>query len=118
MNPTLKQEDLGHFTGSETLWRHVLRPNMFYTDGVKYVAQAGEAYWLLDVIVSAQMLRRVKREEFQVWGFKVDGSSGVIVADDGNGKELFIQEIPFTDFPLPEIKFYVRDHVVMLPSEY
>jgi hypothetical protein len=28
------------------------------------------------------------------------------------------QEIPYTDFPLSEIRFYFQQGVLMLPSEY
>jgi hypothetical protein len=38
--------------------------------------------------------------------------------EDGNGKNVFAKAIPFTDFPLPEIKLYVCDNVILLPSEY
>jgi hypothetical protein len=47
----------------------------------------------------------------------------LIVADDGNGKLLVQQAIPYTSFPLPEFTFYVTNDefngiVVMLTSEY
>ena len=46
-------------------------------------------------------------------------SKGAIVtADDGNGNKLATQRIAFTDFPLAEIKLYVSDGVIMLPTEY
>ena len=115
---TLKEEDLVQFTGTETWWRHPLKRDILYTDGAKYVADAGEAYWLLDVIASGQLVSRVKCEEFQVWILKVKDNSGVVTAEDGNGKVIYRQELEFTDFPLPEIKFYFTDGVLMLPSEY
>lgn len=115
---TLKAEDLVQFTGTETWWRHPLKKDILYTDGAKYVADAGEAYWLLDVIVSVQTLPRMKRQEFQVWILKVNGNTGVVTAEDGNGKVIYRQELEFTDFPLPEIKFYFTDGVILLPSEY
>ncbi len=47
----------------------------------------------------------------------------LIVADNGNGKLLVRQAIPYTSFPLPEFTFYVTNDeyngiVVMLTSEY
>ena len=115
---TLKEEDLVQFTGTETWWRHPLCRDVLYTDSAKYVADAGEAYWLLDVIASGQLVSRVKCEEFQVWILKVKDNSGVVTAEDGNGKVIYRQELEFTDFPLPEIKFYFTDSVILLPSEY
>jgi len=35
----------------------------------------------------------------------------------GDGKRVYAQEIPFTDFPLPEIKLYFTNNTILLPSE-
>jgi hypothetical protein len=116
---TLKEEDLEYFTGSETWYRHGLVRTIIYTDGAKYVAEAGGAYWLLDEIALAQKFNaKVKAEPFQVWQLAVSDSKGVLTCDDGNGNIAYTKEIPFTDFPLPEIKFYFTDNVILLPSEY
>ena len=42
---TLTEADLMQFIGTENYWRHWLGFN--YTDGVKYLAEKGEAYWQL-----------------------------------------------------------------------
>ena len=36
----------------------------------------------------------------------------------GNGNPVYTQEIPFTDFPLDEVKLYFANNVIHLPSEY
>ena len=41
-----------------------------------------------------------------------------LVCGDGNGHAVHTQEIPFTDFPLAEIKFYFVNNTILLPSEY
>lgn len=41
-----------------------------------------------------------------------------MTCEDGNGKEVYRQELKSTDFPLPEITFYFTDNVIMLPTEY
>ena len=41
-----------------------------------------------------------------------------ICVDDGNGKELATQQIPFTTLISGVWKFYLTDSVLMLPSEY
>ena len=65
---TLSESDLRQFTGSETWYKHALVPGIVYTDGARYVAQAGGAYWLLDEIALANAHEpKVKREEFQSW---------------------------------------------------
>jgi hypothetical protein len=115
---TLRHEDLSQFTGSENWYQHSLLKSVFYTDGAKYVAQRGKAYWLLDLIASAQCVKKVKQEEFQVWTLKVNDHKGVITADDGDGRVIYSQKIEFTDFPLDEIKFYFVNSIILLPSEY
>lgn len=115
---TLKAEDLVQFTGTEHWYRHPILKHFLYTDGVQHVAETGEAYWLIDVIASAQLIGEVEREEFQVWILKTKDSTGIVYAEDGNGNLIYRQEIEFTDFPLEEIKFFFTDNVLMLPSEY
>lgn len=116
---TLKEEDLEQFTGSETWYRHNLVPTITYTDGSKHVADAGGAYWILDEIALAQRFNLlVRAEPFQVWTLAVADNTGVLTCDNGNNKLIFTKEIPFTDFPLPGIKFYFTDNVILLPREY
>ena len=116
---TLKSGDLESFTGSENWYRHGLVRTITYTDGAKYVADEGGAYWLLDEIALAQKFNpRVRVEPFQVWTLAVSENTGVLTCDDGNGNIVYTKPIPFTDFPLAEIKFYFTDNVILLPSEY
>jgi len=117
---TLTEADLHQFTGSENWYRHGINRSVVFTDGAKYVADQGGAYWLLDAIAIAQHRERdVAFEEFQVWRLKVSADrSASLTCDDGNGNIVFTQNIPFTDFPLDEIKLYFTDHTILLPSEY
>lgn len=117
---TLTAEALYQFTGTETWYRHSLNPKVLYTDGVQYLAEYGGAYWLLDTIAIAQVhVKVVAAEEFQLWTLTVNPDcSAVITCDDGNGRIVYKQSLSFSDFPLPEVKLYVRDNVIMLPSEY
>jgi hypothetical protein len=95
------------------------------TDGVEYLCEKAQSWWLVDAIASHQASRRVAAEEFQVWNLKrsKSGSGALLLADDGNGNKIASQRIPYTDFPLPAIKLYcVRNPeqrpIVMLPNEY
>jgi hypothetical protein len=126
---TLNEHDLRQFTGSEHWYRHALVRNVSYTDGAQYVAEHGGAYWLLDIIAIAQRHdQAVKTESFQVWTLKVhETHKGTVICDDGNGKQLYRQELEYTDFPLPEMKLYCCadgvlgqgiDRVILVPSEY
>ena len=116
---TLQQADLRQFTGTETWFRHPLARKVLYTEGVQYVAEQGGAYWLLDTLAFAQAIPAVAAESFQFWTLTVHpNQTATLACEDGNGKVVHTQEIPFTDFPLDEIKFYFTDNVILLPSEY
>ena len=54
MTKTLSEFDLRQFTGSENWYRHPFVRQVLFTDGAKYVADQGGAYWLLDAIAIAQ----------------------------------------------------------------
>ena len=116
---TLQQADLRQFTGSEHWYRHSIARKMLYTDGVQHVAEQGGAYWLLDALVFAQAIHTVAAEPFQLWILTVcPDHTATLVCEDGNGNTVHTQKIPFTDFPLAEIKFYLTDNTILLPSEY
>lgn len=124
MDPRQLSSELAHFTGSESVARMGFPP-VLATDGVQFLCENAGCYWLVDVIASHQTSKRVAVEEFQVWTLTVSksGKGAMIVADDGNGRKIASQSIPYTDFPLPKIKLYVQRSpgqlpVVMLPSEY
>lgn len=110
---TLTETDLQGFTGTENYWQHWLGFN--YTDGVKYLVEQGKAYWLLDAIFSYR-----RKEPFQVWEVKVneDKSAVLTMREDTYEPIKVKQEIEYTDFPLAEIKLYLIDNVLLLPSEY
>jgi hypothetical protein len=117
--PRLTTSDLAQFTGTEQIYRHALVRHIRYTDGVQHVAQAGEAYWLIDKIACAQLERRHVEQEFQVWTLTVrDDLSADLVCTDGNEVIVSLERISFTDFPLPQISFYVTNRTILLPSEY
>lgn len=121
---------LNGFSGTDEY--HVLNgafPRIFATDGVYFLCQSCEAYWLFDAIASWQYHKHIRKEPFQVWRLIIepDGSAS-LRADDGNDRELTRQDIAITDFPLPEgIKLFVESgateggkpfQVVLLPGEH
>lgn len=121
----IDQKILSQFTRTEQWHRYnILMPNAPLTDGALYIAQAGGAFWLMDIIGSAQLDKKVQNEPFQVWALKVDqdNSKGLVTCEDGNGGEVYRQNIPFTDFELPEIELWASREdgnlIILLPSEY
>ena len=119
MTKTLTRSDLAQFTGTEHVYRHQLLPHIVYTDGVRHVAEAGQAYWLIDKIACAQIEGRHAEQPFQLWQLIVnDDLSATLSCTDGNGTVVSTERIGYTDFPLPAIRLYLTDNTILLPSEY
>lgn len=113
---------LQQFTGTEKLYRHPLS-KLVYTDGVKYLADAAGAYWLIDAVGSYQTRPELRGERLQMWRLERDGDRARLTCsrDIENGRPVDVyvtQDITFTDFPLAGVTLYVADGVLLLPSEY
>ena len=130
-HPRLSQADLNRFTGDLERYVHPLNRRVIYTPGVQHVAQAGQAYWLIDAIASyfgsEEMDEAIKRDyrlgSLQFWHLDVQGGRAVLTANADAGVEPFIrQEIPFTDFPLDHIDIWAgfdgSHWTLYLPSEH
>lgn len=128
MTITLKQEDLLNFNGCDQTYYQKQITGFNYTEGVRHVAQTGDAYWLLMLISNAQLYAGVSREEFQVWRLTVNEDhsalltctdGGKVIDDHGDRSEMIVYSriIPFVDFPLSEITFYLEWGTLMLPRE-
>jgi hypothetical protein len=116
----LSPADLRQFTGTENYYRHALNTNILFTDGAKYVADRGGAYWLLDLIAIAQRYeKRLSRQPFQVWALAVRADRSVTIrVEDGNYNLLWSYTIEFSDFPIPGITLWFSNNVIYLPSEH
>ena len=109
---------LRQFTGSENWYRHPFNRKVLFTDGAKHVADAGQAYWLIDEIALAQLQKTIAAEEFQVWKLKVnDDCTATLTCEDGNDNIVFTKPIEFTDFPVKEITLWFENNTIYLPSE-
>lgn len=118
LTPGELDAELRHYQAGETLYRHSLSRRHAYTEGVKFLAEQAGAYWLIDTIILVQNIAHVGNEEFQVWRLKVEQDrSASLVMDDGNGEVRYIEKIRFTDFPLAEVKLWLENRTLMLPSE-
>jgi len=94
--------------------------NIIITDGVKFLCEQAQCFWLIDCIFSYQTLEKVTAEPFQVIDLTVDleQQTGLIIVTDGNEQELMRQKLDYTDFPLSHIRLYYADQTVLLPREY
>ena len=123
MTTTLWSQQLSQFSGTEHYYR--IMPTVLMTDGAKFVADNGGAYWLMTAIAS--YLPQFKNTEpFIVADLEVsnigNSRTALLKLEDGNENILVEQHIAYTDFELDKIKFYACDTgdawVIMLPREY
>lgn len=129
----LTESDLNRFSGSDN-WYHHWTKRLVFTDGVKYLADKGEAHWLIDAIASYQVDPRITQNynlrAIQFWKLEVNDGKGVLTCVEDTGmKPAITQKIPFTDFPLSKVDIWVEygsypteqggevGYVAMLPSE-
>lgn len=116
ISPSEIESNLSQFTGTEQLTRI---NNSLLTDGALYLAETCGAFWLIDIINSYQGEAKIKAEPFQTWTLiRINNNAFGVLADDGNGNEIAIQEISFSDFPLDKAVLWRVDGTIMLPSEY
>jgi hypothetical protein len=115
--------ELHNFSGTEHYYR--ITPDTVMTDGAKFIADKGEAYWLMTAIAS-YLPEYTSKETFIVATLNVThtitSSHAILKLDDGNDNVLAQQFIQYTDFELAEIKLYAcytgEMWVIMLPREY
>ena len=111
--------ELAQFTGTQTYTRITRRHVL--TDGARYLADQAECYWLMDAVASH--LDEIGTQDWFVliW-LELQGTTAVLIYEDGNGHEHARQAIPYTDFPLERIRLYAcwdsQHWVIMLPGEY
>ena len=113
------QSGLAYFTGTQNWYKHWL--GLLYTDGIKYLVEEAQCYWLIDAIASYQTRKFLQDEDlrdFQIWRLEVKDNAGTLICERDTDNEVLRQTIPYTDFPLAEIKLYLSQKVLMLPSEY
>ena len=112
------ERDLSYFSGTEHYYKHM--GNLKLTDGTKYLAEKAQCYWLMDIIFSYQpkCMKDAMLRDFQVWTLTVEDSKGIVKCERDTNDVAFTQTIPYTDFPLKEIKLYCINDLILLPSEY
>ena len=115
----LTVQDLAQFTGTTCYYR-IGRQHLL-TDGTQYLAEQAGCYWIMDA-VSSHLVEIGTEDWLVVVRVEVEDQSAIMRYEDGNGRELARQAIPYTDLPLSELTFYAvwdtQHWVIMLPSEY
>lgn len=119
----LKNSKLKYMNANDSLREHNCSDEFFkyhfgliISEGVKALADKFECYWLIDIIASYQP--QLKAEEFQSWKLKKnEDETAVVTCDDGNGRILKKQNIPYTDFKADTATVWVEYGTAILPSE-
>jgi len=119
MNTQELQSALSDFKGTENY--HRVLPRLVITDGVEYLANKANSYWLVTAIYSHLVTKPI-HTEFVVARLVVSEKTAKLVLDDGNDRVICEQYIEYTDFPLDEVTIYCsyqeRLWVLLLASEY
>jgi hypothetical protein len=118
------RDGLRNFHCTEGYTRYTF--GILLTDGVKWLCDATQSYWLVDAIGSYQNSPKVKDDEslqgIQFWTLKVntEKKNAVLTLERDTNDVVLTQNIEYTDFPLKEIKLYYspQDKVLLLPGEY
>lgn len=127
IDPIDLKNALAEYSGSEHFYRvSAFARNFVVTEGVKFLADEAQCYWLLDIVVSYLPEIQKADETFAVVLLErhAEGNGAVVrIVDDVPATVVYAeQDIEFTDFPLPEIKLYIGsdgEHwTLMLPGEY
>ena len=117
---TFDPSQLAQFIGTTQYYR--ILPTFVVTDGVKYLMEQAECYWLAQLYGLHLVDIDFNREQFTVLKLKRRGEGARIFIEDGNGNTLSYQGLDYTDFPMDEITLFAtwsgEFWVAMLPSEY
>lgn len=133
--------ELAQFCGSDTPTIHSMCRSMLMSEGVIFLREHANAFWLLDAIASHyaanEDLRKARADDRDLdythfWVLKKKGEGATLICRKDKGcKPIVKQEIDFTDFPFQtdgEFMLYAgltavdnvkgRPTIVYLPSEH
>lgn len=98
---------------------------MVYSEGVRWMAERGSCYWLIDACASWLPSKQLRGEDFIVFRLTVNpDKSAVLIATDGNSDTPLVrQAIEFTDYGEAFAELYAvrspgQPTVLMQPCEY
>jgi hypothetical protein len=94
----LTAQDLAQFTGTTCYYR-ISRQHLL-TDGTQYLAEQAGCYWLMDAVAS-HVAEIGTVDWFIVVRIEVEDHQAVMRYQDGNGRELARQAIPYKNSSLP-----------------
>ena len=112
--------NLRQFIGTEHYFR--ILPTFVVTDGVKYLMDQADCYWLAQLYGLHIVTVDFNDNPFTVLKLRRNGRGAKVNIEDGNGAVLEWQTLDYTDFPFDAFTLYAcwsgEYWVCMLPSEY
>jgi hypothetical protein len=128
----LTHEDLRSFSGDIERYTHPFCRQVIYSPGMRYLAEAGQAYWLLDEIAftlgSPSTMRRLiakdaRAAEMLFWRLRVrDDKTAVLIGEVDQGQTVTRRAYTYTDFPLDRVEIWTAFDgtrwTIYLPSEH
>jgi len=116
-------QELSQFTGTETYYKASCFGNLVLTDGMNYLRNKLNCFWLIDIVASVQHLKDIQEEKtFIVWLIEVKKDKSFIVTAWNDtpyeSRKLYEQEGKYTDFLLDRFEFYQESEVLLLKSEH
>lgn len=126
------EEIMNSSTGTEKYYRPFFFNTMVYTDGVRTFAEQCQAYWVIDLVNSYMKKIQNNHRRTGEWMYFIqlkvkDSKASVRIYREVDEKKKTVArlDIPYTDLPNVELKFYLQlaqeepaVFCMMTPSEY
>lgn len=123
--------ELDNFTGTTKYFNASVLYNLKLTDGIQFLRDKLNCFWLIDIVGSIQQETKIKENEtFIIHKIKVNDDKSFIfksykdynqdLTEQENDLKylLYEQKGNYTDFILSEFEFYQVRDVLLLKSEY
>jgi hypothetical protein len=116
--PDLELKHLSSYYCTDQYFTEPLFKGIKWTDGVNYIMKNGYSWFVTDALSVIVCTPLIRREEFLVIKLTRAGDNEAdLTIDDGNDHQLYDQHYDLTDAKR-DLRLYLRDSVLMLPSEY
>ena len=89
-----------------------------YTDGVKTFCETAAVYWLLDLVNSIVITKPSMNNDLIVITLIVNDNHEATITFEDSQKVIHKQDIPYTDCPKGEWKFFYDNNVFFWNGEY
>ena len=114
-------KELKQHIGTYYYYKFNLFSKMVLTDGVKYLADSLNCYWLMDIVAGVEYRPLIRQQKnFIVWKIEVSENNNFKVTAwsdtpyHTDSKRLYTQKGLYTDFKLKDFEFYQEDNVILL----